>query len=233
MQNMPTTSQRPEDDDGRHFFRTGITNFLKRIGIFEDKFFTHQLQRKHKSKAQVVGKLLPLLFYFLFFSCSKGTNEPNYDGRSLSAWLSDYTHPLGDGDPRDPAMQVFVPRRLSVAQEAVKSIGSNAVPTLLRLIQSEDPQKRDMASAGFMIIGKDGSSALQSLKQLLTHKEARIRLLAADCIVFIDPADNTTLTGVFTQLARDSDATNRAKATNFLMMLSLGRIQSYKTKSVN
>ena len=132
----------------------------------------------------------------------------------------DYSNPLGDGDPRNPEMQRTVPQRLQAAQQAVKAIGTNAIPTLLELIQSGDQQKRDMASAGFMVLGKDGSSAAPSLIQLTNHKDSHTRLMAAECLIFIDPAANKVLIEVFTRLSRDADASNRVKATNYLRLLS-------------
>lgn len=77
-----------------------------------------------------------------------------------------------------------------------------------------------MAYAGFMLIGRAGSPATQSLQALMRHGNAHVRFLAAKCIVFIDPADKETLIPIFTRLSNDADLDNRIKASNYLQILS-------------
>lgn len=170
-------------------------------------------------KAIDLTKLLPVVLCGLLASCSDKSDEPIYQGRNLSEWLMDYSNPLRNGDPRDPKMQMVVSERLRAAQQAVKTIGTNAIPKLLVLIQSTNPGRRDMACAGFMLLGAQGSSAMPQLLKLTRHENSHIRLLAAKSVVFINPADKETLVPIFERLSADADADNRKEATNYLQVL--------------
>ncbi len=108
--------------------------------------------------------------------------EPEYQGQKLTAWLR--LVELSTGSPRPET---------ETAIQAVRAIGTNAVPTLLRMLAAEDPSWRvrtvnwfqealninlrgtlastDRARAflGFQILGRAGSPAIPELAARLTN----------------------------------------------------------------
>jgi HEAT repeat protein len=105
-----------------------------------------------------------LVVYALLFR----DREPSYDGRRLSAWISDLD---SAGGPTKPDQQ-------DRAEHAVRQIGTNAVPYLLTWIRYRRPWWRDRATA---TIGRLSDSLqigrlphrLQNSWLLQDHAEAR------------------------------------------------------------
>lgn len=116
------------------------------------------------------------------------TNEPSYQGRGLSQWLSDIENARDD---REPAMN------------AVRQIGTNAIPYLLGMMRAEDSKlketcntllarahiyriripdangKHSRALFGFEALGCQASSAIPELTVLVNNpKIARLAALA-------------------------------------------------------
>ncbi len=81
--------------------------------------------------------------------------EPRYQGRSLSKWLSTY---------RDAGADTPEEKR---ASEAVRAIGTNAIPQLLRMLTSRDYQMQMDANNGFTILGPIAAPAVPALSALL------------------------------------------------------------------
>ncbi len=107
--------------------------------------------------------------------------EPSYQGRSLSSWIE---HPSTPGQ-----------------KEAIRAIGANGIPTLLRLIQTKETWWRDFAAkhpqnplvknfvpprlpaegfhqnagAAFMTLGPIAKAALPDLTKLLDNPDFAIR----------------------------------------------------------
>jgi hypothetical protein len=114
-----------------------------------------------------LGILAALLFAFT------RPREPSYKGRSLSQWVEDYGTP--------PKMTLS--RQQEVAAQAIRAIGTNALPFLLRWIKYEAPPpvregsaprdeadlRADDAVRAFAIIGPDARCALPELTAILTR----------------------------------------------------------------
>src|SRR5260370_1816000 len=79
-----------------------------------------------------MGKKRGLTLAFLFVALTGGLvwmisrqAEPAYQGKPLSAWLAEF-----NGGPGDTNQAAFV---------AFRELGTNAIPALLRIIESKDP----------------------------------------------------------------------------------------------
>lgn len=111
-----------------------------------------------------------------------GEREPTYRGKSLSYWLELSGRGVGGGEAE--------------AEVAVRHIGTNAIPTLLRLIQANDsPIKRKMAVLasrlsvidfhfttadtqwthaynGFHVLGEDAKGSVPALIELYNRRDS-------------------------------------------------------------
>jgi len=103
-----------------------------------------------------------LLTILIGHGCS---TEPAWKGRSLSAWLGD----LRDVDPS----------RSETSEKAVKQIGTNAIPFLLKRLSSKPPafgealaEKQSEAVSAFRVLGNSAVHALPALGVLLTNQVA-------------------------------------------------------------
>lgn len=75
-------------------------------------------------KSALVIPVMGILLAFVWHNSRP--KEPNYQGRSLSEWLAQYE--------RDD----LTPELYQEAREAIRKIGTNGIPTLLRMIQAKD-----------------------------------------------------------------------------------------------
>lgn len=67
--------------------------------------------------------------------------EPQFDGQSLSEWLIIYAKNAGDGEGKSKP-------EAEKAKQAIRNIGTNGIPTLLKLIQYEpSPRRLKIANA--------------------------------------------------------------------------------------
>ena len=117
-----------------------------------------------------------------------GPTEPKYQGRSLSSWLD------------DAWFDQFVPvERKSEAPEAIRAIGTNAVPHFLKWLQFEEPawlpalertlvraglmrrkanlmesarRRVEYAQWGFGVLGAEGNCAIPALVRLMSQSRA-------------------------------------------------------------
>jgi hypothetical protein len=140
--------------------------------------------------------VLALAAIGLFLYASR-TNEPSFQGRKLGEWLADIenTHDDSEAEP---------------ARNAVRQIGTNAIPYLLRMMRAEDSKlkqtfftllakahintvripdatgKHLRATLGFWALGPQASSAIPELTPLMSNAE--IGPLATKALVDIGPA---------------------------------------------
>jgi hypothetical protein len=122
------------------------------------------------------------------------TKEPVYQGKPLHAWLEQSTA----GGPMAAADTNRV--------EAIRQIGTNAVPTLLKMAQvtdsrltsacikvlraqsvihfhvHTDEEYHEMACVGFYALGPLGKAAVPDLIALLNRTKEQIHGVAADCL---------------------------------------------------
>lgn len=163
----------------------------KRIGICP-KMRMAGLRRKWRSGLFAVSALavIGLLLYAL------RTNEPSYQGRALGQWLSDIEN-ANDDRQAEPAMN------------AVRQIGTNAIPYLLAMMRVQDSKLKEKiilllgkqhifrirvidaddkhlrAMYGFQALGPQASSAIPELKVMVNN--LKIVHFATAALVNISP----------------------------------------------
>ena len=116
-----------------------------------------------------------------FAAPGQGPREPSIDGKRLSVWLDEYQKsipkPEYDGDPRMRAR----------AEQAVRQIGTNAIPWLLVELSAKEATRGDelptnfysgeaigrrwLAVAGFEILASAAKQATPTLVWLLDDKQ--------------------------------------------------------------
>ena len=102
--------------------------------------------------------------------------EPASAGRTISDWLQVAEHWASSESER------------SAADRAIKQIGSNAVPVLLRKLTSSAAfESQQQAQRGFRIIGEDANAAVGRLRELLSDPAHATN--ASRCLTYIHTAD--------------------------------------------
>jgi hypothetical protein len=122
--------------------------------------------------------------------------EPAYDGKPLSYWL----HKYGVNTPIDSDLPEFKAER-DVAEAAIRSIGTNAVPHLIAMAKCDPPSWRSTlvmrlpgwakrfvgewgllqadpagdASIGFEILGTNAQAAIPEMVKLMADKTLPVR----------------------------------------------------------
>jgi hypothetical protein len=92
-------------------------------------------QRKTRAAA-ITAMVLATLGVLLWILSSPGEREPVYQGKTLTYWFSDFW------PGRNPT-----PEKLEHDKLAVRQIGTNAIPTLLKWISAKDgPVKQKMVT---------------------------------------------------------------------------------------
>jgi hypothetical protein len=86
-------------------------------------------------RLRIAGCVLALVIVGVFILALLGGNssEPVYQGKTLSLWLDDYFHSRWTS--HDPVAR-------KNAEEAVRQIGTNAIPTLLKMMRAQNPSPR-------------------------------------------------------------------------------------------
>jgi hypothetical protein len=144
--------------------------------------------------------------------------EPSYQGLTLTQWLIDYDTAKGDVGNLNPARARKAKVTLETSARAIKKIGTNAIPFLLKKLtakdtafeqrlksllqkqsliqfQFKDPRRdQRLGTLGFEILGKDAKPATADLIMLTKDPNQATRFYAVGCLYSIEP-DNNTLTG--------------------------------------
>jgi tetratricopeptide (TPR) repeat protein len=124
--------------------------------------------------------------------------EPVYHGQPLSYWLS-RSEEYGMGDPKDP-------KGLD-CREAIRAIGTNAIPSLLRILKAKDPaikivamgllerqdfihlpistveEQKGKAQIGFYLLGDLASNSVPALIDISTHPATPYSKQIADFVL--------------------------------------------------
>jgi hypothetical protein len=135
------------------------------------------------------------------------SREPRYQNRTLTQWLEAYQHAFvgSKSDTNAPAM-------LATSADAVKQIGTNAIPVLLKMIRTHDSslahttilllrkqslihltwrtdsECQSQACLGFRLLGLSGKPAVGELTDLaLTAPDPAARASAARALNSIVP----------------------------------------------
>jgi HEAT repeat protein len=101
--------------------------------------------------------------------------EPKYQGRSLSKWLSAFRKAKDDSAEEKHA------------SEAVRAIGTNAVPQLLRMLTNADLQVQLDAKNGFTILGPVAAPAVPALATIMAGTNELNVFIAAQALGEIGP----------------------------------------------
>ncbi len=96
--------------------------------------------------------------------------EPKYQGRPMTKWLSLY---------READAHSVQENR---ACEAIRAIGTNAIPYLVRMLTNEDLQAQMDAKSGFTILGPLGALAVPTLAKLLAGTNEVHMFMAAQTL---------------------------------------------------
>jgi len=184
--------------------------------------------KRLKAVAVVVAMLLvaSLVFY------ASTDREPSYNGRTLTSYLAGPWEQI-DNSLDNPH---FGPNL-----KAIRAIGTNGIPTLLRLIQANDPPwksnliaflnrqkilpihprdaatRRGLGALGLFELEKDARPALPMLLRLTSDPTPEIRDTALSCVVHLEH-NKETLVPVLTRLFHDSNQRVRKDAAYHLSM---------------
>src|SRR6266478_5126415 len=85
----------------------------------------------NKRLGVVVGLLLGSAIGLLLWQASR-QREPVFEGRTLTSWLESHV-------PNSSANPPFNSPGWDKAEKALRHIGTNGIPTLLRMIRAKDP----------------------------------------------------------------------------------------------
>ncbi len=160
--------------------------------------------------------------------------EPSYKGRSLSDWLQDYYISFGVQKVESPAVD-----------EAVRHIGTNAIPTLLRMLLARDSrlkaasiwllnqqnfvrmritpawEKNREANLAFEALGADAKNAVPDLVQIYGEKISEAsRVSTVESIGAIGPSAKSAIPSLLTGLKTTNDLVRR------MTVWALGNIHS-------
>jgi HEAT repeat protein len=166
------------------------------------------------------------------------SREPVYNGRTLHSWLAQYSSnspPIPNNSP--PQQEITLQED---SKRAIQQVGSNAVPTLIRMAGTHDSalksnllvlarkwlrvhplteeEYHSFAVLGFYALGSLGKDGVPSLTELLKSRDASVRGTAADCLGNIGPAAEAAIP-ILVQFLSDTNESVRWDAT-----INLGRI---------
>jgi hypothetical protein len=167
---------------------------------------------------RIIFILLAVLLVGLLVFCFTGPTEPTYKGRKLTSYL------------RGPWEQIDGPQtdnpHFGPDIVAIRAIGTNGIPTLLRLIQAHDPpwkakmisflnrqkiihldirdarRRRELGIEGFYILAELARPAVPELVRLTENSEPEIRGAALQSLNHI-PVTKEVFQPVLERLCHD------------------------------
>ena len=89
------------------------------------------MRKKHRILFATL--VVALLGAIAWVALRRNEPEPIYQGKSLSEWLAIY----------DPTNTVRSPEDLQATQAAIREMGTNAIPVLLRMMRTQDPRWKE------------------------------------------------------------------------------------------
>jgi hypothetical protein len=183
-------------------------------------------------------RLIAIVVAILFLCCLviHFTKEPSYQGRTLTEWLQ--TGEKGERlGPTSPHYYQLVTKTVV----PIQTIGTNGIPTLLRLIQAYDSkarrtfiswldrqrwttlrplpdwEKQNMGVRGFGLLGTNALSAVPALIQLTHNGEGDVAFTAGYVLFLVLDSfrrDKDISLPVLRQLLNDSDPVMQLNAAN-------------------
>jgi hypothetical protein len=160
--------------------------------------------------------------------------EPSYQGRKLTQWLQDFKA-RREVNPDSANIR-------AACTNAVKNIGTNAIPFLLKKLTAKDTafeermkslleeqslirfdftdadDEKCLGVDGFVMLGKDANSAESALVALTKSPDDRTRESALVSLEYIQP-DKATFLPVLLRLLPDQDKSVRASSAMALIEL--------------
>src|SRR5882724_2823691 len=211
----------------------------------------------------LVGGLLAVVA--VVFLISAGDREPAYKGKRLSQWLAQYRNPLPPGSGMPMSMRVRNhwlnqyqigltfpdrPARLAEAEGAVRHIGKESLPWLVRWLRYEPPAWREKLNngvggwrmpfkesimrlvrvddyrvwqglAGFEILGPEAAPAVPDLARLLRVSSSRWWSRADAAFLALMDVGRDGLPPLITALA-DPSSRNRVETIVYFRSFNLG-----------
>jgi hypothetical protein len=167
----------------------------------------------------LVGCTVGLAFYF------SRPKEPSYQGRTLSQWLKkyDFNSRIREG--------ILTESKMREPEQAVRAIGTNGIPTLLRMLTAKDPpgmweletflikigfgarlchaaEKVPDACNGFIILGREAQPAVPALVHIVATQPRDGtdlgRTATYHCLFSIEP-DKKILLPLLTEQINQTD----------------------------
>jgi hypothetical protein len=183
-----------------------------------------------KKLLTVFGIIVAILLGWLAISIACDPEEPSYEGRTLSQWIM--TNYATFGPYIEPPNNTQINAQIEASEQAIKAIGTNAIPTALRWL-SKNYDARDyfhfsasikgyplngMAETVFEILGEDAQSATPTLIQLARNdKDAKTRIIVMRLLKKLN-ANKKSLVPVFIECAKeDKDTEVRCYALSVLV----------------
>ncbi len=151
---------------------------------------------------------LAVLLVGVFVLCLVQPKEPSYQGRELSEWIDEFSASL-----KKLRTETAAKSAIEADIHAIKQIGTNAIPTLLKWAQAKEPtlktniktkmnwlldrqgvvrfrfrtpdRLKGMAGLGFQILGKDAEPAVPALFKLMESPDIYQHLFAGQLLVDI------------------------------------------------
>lgn len=171
---------------------------------------------------------LGVAFLFLFAVVvhqSLKPREPSYGGHPFSYWVKQYRQPNRNS----------ISEQLEMAEvdDAIRHIGTNAIPTLLEMLQTQDSkfkraaidflnrqslvrldwqssaEKHVIVTRVFEVLGSDAKPAVPGLLTLLTNDDVQVKHLAAEELCHIGPAAREAVPVLIQCLKADSNGVAR------------------------
>jgi hypothetical protein len=185
-----------------------------------------------KRRRTIVISAAVLLVIGVAVDCLTSPIEPTYKGRKLTSYL------------RGPWEQVDGPQEdnphFGPDIVAIRAIGTNGIPTLLRLVAAHDPpwkaraiswlnsqkivhvdirdarRRRELGVLGFYILGEIAKPAAPDLVRLTNHRDPAVRMAALQGLMDIPAGKHIDLEVLSRMIHDPDDDVEEAAAADFL-----------------
>jgi hypothetical protein len=187
-----------------------------------------------RNKSRVLWATIVLLLFGVFCWRALREGEPAYAGKSLSTWMDIYySRSTRTKWPNEEAAK------------AIRQIGTNGIPTLLRMVRAKDSYFRQkaarllekqsvvsvklqsadhyhaMSSWGFSALGSIARPAVPALIDLLKDKDPTVRGVAAQALACIGPEAKEAVPALVESLRERNNGILQGNA-----MMALGNIHT-------
>ena len=203
-----------------------------------------EIAARKKRIACIIGVMLLVVAGIVYTIWPTGPYGPSYRGRPLTAWLEDYTNPARYLQRLRQLGSTNLMQGFEDSNIAINAIGTNAIPTLLQLMQARDSwpraicmnmidgprsqqdyfisarHKRNLASMGFMLLSTNALPAVPELLKLTDSSDADVRRRAFSSLFLIELPNRKPLLPVVVQFSRDPDAICREMAGQYIRQIT-------------